>query len=363
MCAGAPQPSSPHAHKGVTPVHELVKPHSPTNEIVIVSAADERYAMPLAVTIRSALDRLSVGQRVRLFVLDGGITDESKDKLAETWSRPTLNLSWLTTDTDLVADLPVSDQVSSVTYLRLMLCDLLPGDISKVIYLDADMLVRKDLTQLWLEPMADHAVLAVQDCAAPYIDAAKALANFSLCQHHLAAVHPVANYRELGIADDQMYFNAGLMVIDVQEWRNANLSSGFFRCLREHSGHVLWWDQYALNVVLANKWRNIDPRWNQGAHIFSYPNWRQCPFEREVFVALKSDPWIVHFCSPSKPWDYLCSHPYTHEFRAYLKHTAWRDFRPQCPDRVLKLWWKDRTRRAKKALRAQFGTLRAHRAA
>jgi len=344
-------------------VQKILNQQSPASEIVVVSAADDRYAMPLAVTIRSALDRLSAGQHMRLFILDGGITDESKEKLCQSWDRPNLSLTWITQNTDLVGDLPVSDQVSLTTYLRLMLPDLLPADVSKAIYLDADMLVRQDLTRLWLEPLADHAALAVQDCAAPYIDSTKSLVNFSACQQYLAAARPIANYRELGIADDQKYFNGGLMVINVQKWRDDKISSRLLNCLREHRQHVLWWDQYATNAVLAGQWRCLDHRWNQGAHIFAYPNWRESPFDREAFETLKSDPWIVHYCSPSKPWDYLCTHPYTHEFRKYLKQTAWRDFCPQRPERFLKLWWKVRTKQAKTKFRAQLRSLGYRRAA
>ena len=43
------------------------------DEIVLVTAADDGYAVPLAVTIRSALDRLALGRRMRLFILDGGL--------------------------------------------------------------------------------------------------------------------------------------------------------------------------------------------------------------------------------------------------------------------------------------------------
>ncbi len=110
--------------------------------------------------------------------------------------------------------------------------------------------------------------------------------------------------------------------------------------LRDHREHVLWWDQYALNVVLAGRWKEIDPRWNQNAHIHVYPSWQHSPLSRETFVQLRDDPWIVHFCSPAKPWHYFCEHPSTRDFCKYLKQTAWRDWKPAVPEDYLRKWWK-----------------------
>jgi len=58
--------------------------HSNTDadhEITLVSASDDSYAMPLAVTIRSALDHLASGRRLRLYVVDGGLSEANKARL------------------------------------------------------------------------------------------------------------------------------------------------------------------------------------------------------------------------------------------------------------------------------------------
>ena len=48
------------------------------DDIVVVCAADDGYAMPLAVTIRSLIDHLGKDRRVQLFVLDGGLSAASR---------------------------------------------------------------------------------------------------------------------------------------------------------------------------------------------------------------------------------------------------------------------------------------------
>jgi len=55
--------------------------------ISIVSAADDNYAMPLGVTIRSAIDHLQPGQPLNVYILDGGLTEASQQRLRKSWRR------------------------------------------------------------------------------------------------------------------------------------------------------------------------------------------------------------------------------------------------------------------------------------
>jgi lipopolysaccharide biosynthesis glycosyltransferase len=145
----------------------------------------------------------------------------------------------------------------------------------------------------------------------------------------------------LGLAGEAPYFNGGVLLADLAAWRRDRLAERMLACLREHHQHVRWWDQYALNVVLAGQWREIDPRWNQGAHVYAFPGWQESPFNRATFESLLHDPWIVHFTSHQKPWHYYNTHPFRAEFLATLERTAWRGWRPAPPDRHRwRSWWR-----------------------
>jgi lipopolysaccharide biosynthesis glycosyltransferase len=335
------------------------------NEIVLATAADEAYAVPLSITIRSALDCLDPNRRIKLFVLDGGLSEKTKARLLWSWIDPRLSVEWIRPDIEQVRDLPVSDHISVVAYVRLLMPALLPSSVSRIIYLDSDMLIRRDLAELWDETPRTHPLFAVQEYAAPYFDSSAVLDRYELCQKHLAANHPIANFRELGLPGQGKYFNSGLLVINLAEWRRKRYAEEVLACLRKHRQHVLWWDQYALNVVFAGKWGELDRRWNQGAHLYVYPNWRESPFDQQTFDTLRADPWIVHFCSPSKPWHYFCHHPLASEWRRSLRQTDWRNWKPEKPEQYLtKLWgyyyqplrseWKRRVRGVKQTIRQKY---------
>lgn len=307
--------------------------------IVLVSGCDDAYAMPLSVTLLSAIDHLGERQPCKVFVLDGGITESSRDRLRETCRDERVSIEFISAELSLLEGLPVSDHVNLNTYLRLLIPRILPDWAQRAIYLDSDLLVRRDLTELWNQPQRGLPLLAVQDSAAPYIDSSAAIDCYRRCWAYIANARPIANFRELGLSPRSKYFNGGLLVVDVELWRRESISEQLIDCLRLYREHVLWWDQYALNVVLHGRWGELDRRWNQGSHFHKYPSYKTSPFDEQTYKQIKNDPWVIHFSSPAKPWHYFCRHPATELYRRYLCRTPWRDWAPQRPDAYLRRLW------------------------
>src|SRR5688500_18900216 len=109
---------------------------STPERISVVTASSDRYSMPLAVTFRSALDSLGKSQGLDLYVIDGGITDENKDRLLKSWDDPRLTVTWLQPDMAALGGLVATGHVTYLTYARLLLPALLPQSVEKVLYLD-----------------------------------------------------------------------------------------------------------------------------------------------------------------------------------------------------------------------------------
>ncbi|MFM1997235.1 MAG: ral stress protein [Planctomycetota bacterium] len=293
--------------------------------------------MPLAVTIRSALRALGPQVRLTLHVVDAGITPTDRARLLESWHDERLTVRWLTTDRRWLRSLPASGHIRPAAYARLFAPRLLPSDLDKVIYLDSDLLVLADLASLWAEPLADAACLAVPDVSCPWVDCAVALPNYDRCSPYLG-VHPaIPNYREFGMSPHDPYLNSGVLVMDLERWRTDDITRIALEILDRHRRHVLWADQYALNVALHRRWRPLALAWNQGAHISRYPGWQDSPFDLETLAACRFEPRIVHFTTESKPWLYGNTHPFRPQFFDVLDETAWRGWRPRVP--LLRRLW------------------------
>lgn len=320
-------------------------------QVVVATAADEGYALPLAVTVRSMTDALGPDSHLRLFLLDAGITAATRERLIKSWDLSRTTIEWIKVDLGQFAHLPVSHHVTSTSYVRLLLGELLPADVEKVIYLDSDMVVHRDLAELYAEPLGDELALAVQETGAPWIDADLAPEASGFKSSRLAAARPVPNYQELGLRPEARYFNGGMLVFNARRWREEKLGEQFLNCLQDNMEHVLWWDQYALNVVLADNWRPIDPRWNQTAWLFTYRNWRESPYTRAEYLQRRNKPWIVHYCSPTKPWNYFCEHPFSNDFYRAMARTDWRDWRPTPPANLWAKGWKFYRRKVRDAVK------------
>ncbi|ARV57710.1 glycosyl transferase [Nostocales cyanobacterium HT-58-2] len=288
--------------------------NSDIQPIVLVCAADNNYAMPLAVTVRSVVANLKKNNKVALYVLDGGITEANKRRISKSLNEEQVSISWVQPDDTVLENLVLTRHLTLTCYYRLLITELLPREYHKAIYLDTDMVVTGDLAELWAIDMGDNYALAVQDDVELYIGMSEGLRN----------------YREMGISPDYKYFNSGLLVINLDKWRVEDIGSKVIQCIRQNKEYVRN-DQDGLNAVLAGKWGELHPKWNQMPKVHQYSSWKDSHFAEDIYNELLHNPCIIHFTNSPKPW-YAglraeCTHPQKHLFFQYLDMTDWSGWR------------------------------------
>lgn len=345
------------------------------DRVVIVSACDDHYVRGVAACVRSAIDHLRPGQPADVFVLDGGISDVSKRRLTRSWRREATSVQWLAPDWNLLRELPVSGHISHSTYLRLLMAELLPPQVQKAIYLDADTIVNRSLEELWSVDLQGKYCAAVQDAYAPVLEPkrlGRPLHSMKFCE---ADGYPIPNYQALGLSPNAKYFNAGIMLVNVARWRDEQVMRRALECLDVNAASVRFWDQYPLNVLFSQQWRPLDPRWNQNSVLFRMTSWNEGPHSEAVHALTLSDPWIVHFDYKPKPWQVDCTHPFRRLYFKHLDRTVWRWWRPRrtisqysaiaarVPGRVYQGFRKWRQTRVSPILRQWKGRLGLRRAA
>ena len=299
--------------------------------IELVVAADNNFVLPLAVTVRSVLASLDAKRRVRLHVIDGGISSENWTRLDRSWRDERLTVHRLTPDLTALGHLKITGHVNALTYARLLIPELLPRDCDKAIYLDSDVVVLHDLGELWDLDVSGFHLLAAQDMTAPFMNSETALANFDRCGPYLSAVRALAEHDVYGIHPRNPYFNCGVLVLNLRRWREDGSAKAVLEFLGAHKDAVRYWDQDGINAVLHGHWAMLDPRWNQIPHIYRYPSAEDSPFAPEVFNRIISDPWIVHYATRSKPWHYDSFHPARDLFFTFADQTDWAGWRPTAP--------------------------------
>ncbi|HBL14337.1 MAG TPA: glycosyltransferase family 8 protein [Cyanobacteria bacterium UBA11162] len=283
-----------------------------SSSIAVVLAADDRYAMPLTVTICSLLANLSQDYQLTIFIIDGGIKQANKRKLFQSINSNRCQVNWLKPQPEKLKKVKLSGRIPIAAYYRLLIPDLLPAEFDKVIYLDCDLIILEDLAKVWNLELDNHYILAAQDTTVPYISSPDGLAN----------------YKQLGISEQAKYFNSGVLAINLKKWREDNIADQAIKYVEENKQYIRWWDQDALNAVLVGKWGELDLRWNQMPNVYGDSFWQDPYFKHYHYDDLVSHPYIIHFATQLKPWRFECQHPAKDTFFYYLDQTLWSGWRP-----------------------------------
>jgi lipopolysaccharide biosynthesis glycosyltransferase len=279
--------------------------------IAIACAADDTYALPLSVMLVSFFSTLDKRVDPHVFIINSGISSDNKDKITQSIGSDK-QISWCSPDISLTKDLFVSRHISHTSYLRLLLPDFVPEVFSKIIFLDSDMIIRNDLYKLWSIPIDDNYLIASQDAYYRYLSG-----KFT----YLPGVNLPKNAE---------YFNAGVLVINLEKWRKEKIGTKILDCAKGYSAFLEHHDQDAMNIVLLNKWKKMDARWNQQKFFYSYQLLKNNPIPKNDYDNLINDPCIVHFTGEDKPWLNVCSqHPFKGLFFEYLDMTSWSGWRPK----------------------------------
>jgi lipopolysaccharide biosynthesis glycosyltransferase len=285
---------------------------SPLN---IACAADDSFAMPMAVMLHSALKNISNDQQVHIFAIDGGIKESNKQKILKSLGNKSVVLSWIEAPDSLPDNLPIAKDIqphlNKSAYYRLMFARILPNEVSKLVYLDSDLVVLGDLNKLWEIEVADNYVMAAQDCGIPFV----------------SSPYGIKKYKELSISSEQKYFNSGVLVMNITKWRSEDIDVKLFQYLEKYREDVQHHDQEAMNAVFAGKWGEISPQWNQTPLLFGYSSWQESPYQELDYSNAIHDPYIVHFASNAKPWNSFEKHPRRDLFFDYLDMTDWSGWR------------------------------------
>jgi lipopolysaccharide biosynthesis glycosyltransferase len=198
--------------------------------------------------------------------------------------------------------LRVDKHVSEATYYRLVAPQILSETIHKILYLDSDTIVRHSLRDLWETDLSDSPLAAVPD---PLWDPTR---------------EEYAKWHSLKLPSGAKYFNAGVMLINLDFWRRYNVHGNAVDFIREYPEQVNYWDQDALNAMVVNRWISLPPTWNAIHQHFHH-------------VPRVPDPAIVHFSGPVKPWHWQwlkVEHPLKFEYHKYRRKTPWRYRLDEC---------------------------------
>ncbi|MCL5733621.1 MAG: glycosyltransferase family 8 protein [Patescibacteria group bacterium] len=250
--------------------------------INIVFSSDDNYAPLLGIALCSLFENKKVDRRIKIFIIDSDISSKNKGYLKILANKYNFFIDYIKPDNKFFTGLPDSSWPLAA-YHRIIVARLIPSEVKKLIYLDCDIMIKKDLSDLFFTDLEGKILGAVPD--------------------------PAANNesrKRLGIPEEIDYFNSGVLLIDLDLWKKNKTEQKILDFMFKNKEKLKYPDNDALNAVLFNDWLRLPEKYN--AFLYSKIN----------------DPSIIHFTS-EKPWYYLSADQYQKEYLAYVSRTPWRD--------------------------------------
>lgn len=267
----------------------MIKPID-KNAITIVFAPDNYYCKYFSVALKSLIDNAAPERFYDIIVLATDISDRNKrllrGMLPQNFSLRFFNVS------DFVKDYPiiVKNHWSSNAYYRLFIPMIMP-DYEKVLYLDSDICILDNLTELFETNFEDCDLIAVKDADAP------------LFYKDTRRVNQIIN--TLKMRNPENYFNSGMTFINLKTLDISKYSESLSQACKENN--LLFPDQDILNSIFEDNVKLVPCKWNFQYHIPMYhPDYLDIiegEYKQE-YIAASQNPCIIHYTSSIKPWSY-----------------------------------------------------------
>ncbi len=269
--------------------------------IQIACASDAAF-VPHVATMLHSLMAIDHGETVSVhFLCDASVDAASEGALKAIvtgaqglWTCHRIPTEW-------AAEIPDNERFGRAAWFRIFLPRLLP-DKERVLYLDADALVLAALGDVWRTDLKGNALGAVVNPLYP-----------SMSRAFLT---------RLGVQSAAQYFNSGVLLMDLNRWRQDQLDARVLAEAQRSAATETWPDQNILNREFAGRWTALPLRYNVQNTVFDLKA-SDLPVDAGQIADARARPAVVHFIGPYKPWHRRCNHPARALYWTHRRQTPW----------------------------------------
>ena len=264
------------------------------NVINLFFAVDDNYCPYLSVALDSIMKNANKDYNYNAYVLATYVSPENKKTLEDRlYDNFTIEFVDMTDKLEMIADkLHTRDYYSKTTYYRLFIPNMFPN-MDKALYLDADIVVPGDISELYNVDLGNNLVGGITDSA---------VANNDIFVKYVEEV--------VGVDKSDDYFNAGILPMNLKAMREFEFEEKFLNLLVSYK-FVVAQDQDYLNAICKGRVRYIDDSWNV------------MPIENNKRKIDKLN--LIHYNMLWKPWQFD-NIMYEEYFWEYAKSNPYYEF-------------------------------------
>jgi lipopolysaccharide biosynthesis glycosyltransferase len=256
--------------------------------IPIFFACDDAFVKYTIVATQSMIENASKDYHYHIHVLHTNVCDKMQAKLLKLQNENfEITFDDVTDYLLSISDkLPIRDYYSKTTYFRLFIADMFP-QYDKVIYLDSDIIVTGDISELYNHNLMDNYIGAAHD---------QVIVQTDVFGQYAEKVTGISRHN---------FFSAGVLLINCEAFRKVDMLEQFTKLLHTYTFVVIQDEDY-LNVLCKGHVLFLNQQWN--AQVYG-----ELPCKEE-------DVKIWHFIMASKPWHHKDC-PMSEYFWSYAKKT------------------------------------------
>ena len=266
----------------------------------VLCATDDKYAPYCGVMLTSFLENHKAFHTEVYIIVKNNLKEEKRLKRLEERYDVKLNMVEFSFN-DVTSSFPIGIGGWTIEmYYRLFASELLPKDIDRVLYLDCDIIVDGDVSNMYFSDLDGFSALVCTDIMSVQSGSPK----------------------RLGYDERHGYFNSGMMLINIPYWREHDILRRSIKFIKENSERLIYYDQDVLNYVLHDSKKFIGIEYN-----FVSPYIMKSVFndlDQEIHQkVLTCSPKIIHY-THMKPWTiFAYKFPLTRVWEKYCKVSLW----------------------------------------
>lgn len=268
-------------------------------KVAVAFICDSHYVIPTAVAITSLIFNKNRDTYYAIYIIAAGLSEKEAEKFYE-FRESNVDIHIIKVSLKKFEDVNKFLHITSAAYLKFDLPDLIPGQ-NKILYLDSDTIIQKDLHELFETNINDYYLGAVKDIG--LID----------------NIHNITNY-----------FNSGVMLLNLKLMRENNTATSLLN-IAKSADNLTYMDQDCLNILFDKKVKILPGTYNCLYNMFlknkekftlEYVN-KSFGTNYSSLDNIKKNSCIIHLVSYDKPWIYFDG-IFVHEWDEYFKKSPFK---------------------------------------
>lgn len=240
----------------------------------ILVTLNSGYIGPLSVMLKSIMIN-EPDTEIDLYVAHSSLTKEDFAIIDKVIDKERTTVHPVEVAPSLLEHAPVLKRISKETYYRLLVLDIIPGDVDRILYMDPDIVVNKSMKKLYNVDFGGAIVAGAG---------------------HTTGCVEWYNKKRLDMPPSSQYVNAGVLMFNLDEMRKFCTTQDIFTYIEKNLKKLWLSDQDVINGMFGARTVYFDTR------VF---NLDEKVFKREKKIDLewvRSNTSVIHYNGSDKPW-------------------------------------------------------------